>query len=41
MYYAWVIRHLPDNPYGIPEFTEDHRWTTDPKAEFWRPKSGV
>ena len=18
MYYAWVIRHLPDNPYGIP-----------------------
>ena len=41
MYYAWVIRHLPNNPYGVPEFTEDHRWTTDPKAEFWRPKGGL
>ena len=38
MYYAWVIRHLPDNPYGIPEFTEEHRWTTDPKAEYWKPQ---
>ena len=40
MYYAWVIRHLPDNPYGVPEYTEEHRWTTDPQAEFWRPKDG-
>jgi 5-deoxy-glucuronate isomerase len=38
MYYAWVIRHLPGNPYGVPEFTEEHRWTTDPKAKFWQPK---
>ena len=38
MYYAWVIRHLPSNPYTVPEFTAEHRWTTDPKAHFWQPK---
>jgi 5-deoxy-glucuronate isomerase len=37
MYYAWVIRHLPDNPYTIPEFTADYRWTTAPDADFWKP----
>ena len=37
MYYAWVIRHLPDNRYTVPEFTEDHRWTMDDDASFWRP----
>lgn len=26
MYYLWVIRHLPGNPYTVPEFTEEHRW---------------
>lgn len=29
MYYIWVIRHLPDNPYIEPEFTEEHRWVLD------------
>jgi 5-deoxy-glucuronate isomerase len=38
MYYAWVIRHLPDNPYTVPDFTPEHRWTMDQAAEFWRPK---
>jgi hypothetical protein len=28
---------LPNNPYTVPEVTEDHRWTLDPKAEFWLP----
>lgn len=37
MYYSWVIRHLPDNPYTVPEFTAEHRWTMEPGAEFWRP----
>lgn len=37
MYYAWVIRHLPGNPYTVPEFTEAHRWTLDPAASFWQP----
>ncbi len=38
MYYSWVIRHLPGNPYGVPEFTAEHRWTQDPAAGFWWPK---
>ncbi|HET8728248.1 MAG TPA: 5-deoxy-glucuronate isomerase [Alphaproteobacteria bacterium] len=37
MYYSWVIRHLPDNPYTVPDFTEEHRWTMDQDAEFWLP----
>ncbi len=39
MYYSWVIRHLPGNPYTVPEFTEEHTWTMDPGARFWRPRS--
>lgn len=39
MYYAWVIRHLPDNPYTIPDFTEEHIWTTKAKPkDVWHPK---
>ncbi len=38
MYYAWVIRHLPENPYTVPTFTEEHTWTTQPDAEFWQPE---
>ncbi len=26
MYYIWAIRHLPGEPYTVPEFTEEHRW---------------
>lgn len=39
MYYSWVIRHLPDNPYTIPEFTAEHAWTMQPDASYWRPES--
>lgn len=38
MYYAWVIRHLPGNPYTVPEFTPEHAWTMDRDASFWWPK---
>jgi 5-deoxy-glucuronate isomerase len=38
MYYSWVIRHLPEKPYTVPEFTAEHRWTMDPEAQFWEPK---
>ena len=38
MYYAWVIRHLPNNPYTVPEFTEEHRWTMEKNATVWHPK---
>jgi 5-deoxy-glucuronate isomerase len=37
MYYIWVIRHLPGNPYTVPEFTAEHRWAMDPKATYWTP----
>jgi len=37
MYYAWVIRHLPDKPYTVPEFTAEHAWTTERDARFWWP----
>jgi 5-deoxy-glucuronate isomerase len=37
MYYSWVIRHLPEKPYTVPEFTAEHRWTMDPEAQFWEP----
>ncbi len=37
MYYAWVIRHLPDNRYTIPDFAEEHRWTMEPGATAWQP----
>src|SRR4029079_14515958 len=33
MYYSWVIRHLPEKPYTVPEFTAEHRWTMDPEAQ--------
>lgn len=38
MYYSWVIRHLPDQPYTVPDFTAEHRWTMEPGARFWQPK---
>lgn len=37
MYYAWVIRHLQGNPYTVPEFTEEHRWTMAQGARVWHP----
>ncbi|MYE53364.1 MAG: 5-deoxy-glucuronate isomerase [Gammaproteobacteria bacterium] len=37
MYYSWVIRHLPDNPYTVPEFTEEHAWVMNPEHPFWDP----
>lgn len=38
MYYSWVIRHLPDEPYTIPEFTKEHRWIMQEGADYWKPK---
>ena len=37
MYYAWVIRHLPEAPYIVPEFTAEHAWTMEQDARFWWP----
>ncbi|PHZ86536.1 5-deoxy-glucuronate isomerase [Paremcibacter congregatus] len=38
MYYAWIIRHLPDDRYSIPKFEEQHQWIMDPDATYWQPK---
>lgn len=38
MWYLWVIRHIPGNPYIKPEFTLEHTWVTDSKAPIWEPK---
>jgi 5-deoxy-glucuronate isomerase len=38
MYYSWVIRHLPGQPYTIPDFTAEHTWTLQAGAPFWRPR---
>ena len=38
MYYLWVIRHLPGNPYTTPEFTEAHRWLLQPGVAIWKPQ---
>lgn len=38
MYYSWVIRHLPENRYSVPDFTEEHTWIMQPGAEYWDPK---
>lgn len=32
MYYLWVIRHLEDQRYDQPEFTEEHSWTRTGEA---------
>lgn len=37
MYYLWMIRHLPGNPYTGFTFTADHTWTLDPAQQGWRP----
>ena len=39
MYYSWVIRHLIDKPYTVPEFTHEHAWTMQSDAPYWRPEN--
>ncbi|HEY4302767.1 MAG TPA: 5-deoxy-glucuronate isomerase [Candidatus Didemnitutus sp.] len=37
MYYLWLIRHLPGNPYTGFTFAPEHRWTLDPAQQGWGP----
>lgn len=32
LYTLWFIRHLKDNPYGVPTFRKEHEWTRTAKA---------
>lgn len=37
MYYIWAIRHLPGDPYTVPEFTEAHAWAKEDGEQGWQP----
>jgi len=37
MWYLWVIRHLPNDPYITPTFVPEHLWVTEPDAPIWPP----
>lgn len=37
MYYLWMIRHLPGNPYTGFTFATEHQWTLDSARQGWRP----
>jgi 5-deoxy-glucuronate isomerase len=37
MYYLWMIRHLPGNPYTGFTFADEHKWTLDAAQPGWRP----
>lgn len=37
MYYSWVIRHLPNDPYTVPDFSAEHAWTVEKDAVYWWP----
>lgn len=32
MYYLWAIRHLPNDPYIVPTFVDEHAWTKEHDA---------
>lgn len=38
MYYLWVVRHLPAQPYRGFAFTAEHKWLLDPQRQGWTPK---
>lgn len=37
MYYLWIIRHLPGNPYTGFTFAPEHQWTLDARQQGWKP----
>jgi 5-deoxy-glucuronate isomerase len=37
MYYLWMIRHLPGNPYSGFTFAEEHKWALDSAQQGWMP----
>lgn len=41
MYYLWVVRHLPGNPYKGFKVTPEYRWLLDPKNQGWAPPKSL
>lgn len=39
MYYIWIVRHLPGNPYTGFKFEKEHEWVLDPNNKIWEPGS--
>lgn len=37
MYYAWIIRHLPEVRYTIPNFELEHSWIMESGSTAWAP----
>lgn len=35
MYFLWIIRHLPGDPYIAATFEEEHLWVEKPDAKYW------
>jgi len=35
MYFLWIIRHLPGDPYIKPTFEEKYLWAEAPNAKYW------
>jgi 5-deoxy-glucuronate isomerase len=38
MYYAWIVRHRPDDPYRGFTFAPEHAWILEGKDAGWAPK---
>ncbi len=38
MYYAWIVRHLPNDPYRGFTFAPEHAWILEGKDAGWAPK---
>jgi 5-deoxy-glucuronate isomerase len=41
MYYLWVVRHLPRNPYQGFKVTPEYRWLLDAKNQGWKPAKSL
>jgi 5-deoxy-glucuronate isomerase len=37
MYYLWIVRHLPRQPYRGFTFSPEHKWLLDPAHQGWQP----
>lgn len=35
MYFLWIIRHLPGDPYITPNFEKEYLWVEEPDAKYW------
>jgi len=40
LWYLWVVRHLPNNPYTGFEYVSDHKWLMEEggRKKIWSPK---